>query len=359
MQENNNNKLIFDVPIIIPSLEPDEKFLNAINGFKQAGFKNLVVINDGSDAKYDDFFDKARDEYGCDVLKHSINLGKGRALKTAFNFVLDRYKNAPCVATVDSDGQHSVADTTSCIEALLNNPEKIVLGCRNFEGQNVPLKSSFGNKLTRFVMGLLTGIKISDTQTGLRVLPKEFLKHAVAIKGERFEYETNMLIDSKKFGFELFEQPIETIYLEGNKSSHFNPLTDSFKIYVSFAKYLISSGFCTIVDFGLFNVVSNAIKLANPFSYTYILTATVIARVVSSVLNFIINRKLVFKADVGFYSSAVKYFGLVIVRMLLSAGLVSLVQFNLGGIEVVNKIIVESVLMISTYYIQQRYIFNK
>ncbi len=353
------NQEILSFPIIIPSLEPDQKFINIVKEFKQAGFLNLVVVNDGSSAQYDEFFETAKNEYHCSVLKHSINLGKGRALKTAFNFVLSEYPEAKGCATVDSDGQHSVSDTIKCIEKLLENSGKLVLGCRNFDKQNVPLKSSFGNKMTRFVMNVLTGISLSDTQTGLRILPKEFLPHALSIKGERFEYETNMLIDSKKFGFDIIEQTIETIYIEENKSSHFNPLTDSFKIYISFAKYLLSSGFCTVLDFGLFTLVSNALKIANPFSYTYILTATITARVVSSILNFLINKKLVFNAEVGFFSSAIKYFGLVVVRMLVSGALVSLIQFNLGGIEVVNKAIVESLLFIFSYYIQQRFIFKR
>lgn len=181
-----------------------------------------------------------------------MNLGKGRALKTAFNHCLlasggisggadSVCRGIPGCVTADSDGQHTPADILACMRSLWDNPESLILGCRDFDGPAVPARSSFGNKCTRQVFRYLLGLSVSDTQTGLRAIPAFFMEKLLEVKGERFEYETNMLIEAKNLNIRILEVPVKTIYIEENKTSHFNPIKDSLRIYLVFGKFLFSS----------------------------------------------------------------------------------------------------------------------
>ena len=147
------------IPIIIPSYEPDEKLIALLETLKKSDIKEVIVIDDGSvGEEYQSLFRKAEREYNCQVLHHAVNLGKGRALKTAFNYCLNTYPELLGVITIDSDGQHRVEDMFACMEKLRENPEALILGCRDFDTTGVPLRSSFGNKMTSKVFKYLVGV---------------------------------------------------------------------------------------------------------------------------------------------------------------------------------------------------------
>ena len=164
------------IPVIIPSLEPDEKLPRLLEQLHEAGIQNIVLVDDGSGPAYAHFFEEAQKRWGCPVLRHAVNLGKGRALKTAFNYCLNTWPDAPGCVTADSDGQHTPACILKVMKALTDRPDALILGCRNFDEKDVPLRSSFGNKCTRFVFKALVGLAITDTQTGLRAIPTAFMK---------------------------------------------------------------------------------------------------------------------------------------------------------------------------------------
>ena len=212
------------IPVVVPAYEPDEKLSGLLRKLREAGFINIVLVDDGSGEGYVHLFEDGEKEYGCVVLRHAVNQGKGRALKTAFNYCLEAYPDTPGVITADSDGQHTPECILSCAAALAENPESLILGCRCFDGEDVPARSEFGNKCTRAVMKYLTGITVSDTQTGLRGIPAGFMAQLLKVPGERFEFETNMLLETKKRKVPIFEVPIKTVYIEENRTSHFNPI---------------------------------------------------------------------------------------------------------------------------------------
>lgn len=115
----DQTKLRWEVPIVIPSYEPDEKLPALLKDLKAAGFQNIVLVNDGSGEAYSRFFKEAESLYGCHVLHHAVNQGKGRALKTAFNYCLGKYENMPGAVTADSDGQHSPECILACVDFRL------------------------------------------------------------------------------------------------------------------------------------------------------------------------------------------------------------------------------------------------
>lgn len=351
----------FDIPVIIPAYEPDEKLIVLLKQLQDAGITNIVVVDDGSRASYAELFEQAAAIDNCTVLHHAVNLGKGRALKTAFNYCLMTFKDILGCITADSDGQHTPQDILSCMKKLWDNPDSLILGCRNFDAEDVPLRSSFGNKCTRKVFGYLIGISVSDTQTGLRAIPVGFMTTLMNVKGERFEFETNMLIETKSLNISILEVPISTIYLEKNKTSHFDPIKDSIRIYVIFGKFLFSSLSSSVLDLVLFSLFCRLLESATGFfgNIPYIIGATVLARIISAVYNFFLNYKVVFKSDAGIMSTAVKYFLLAVCQMLCSAFLVNAIFGIVGGWETAVKVPVDVILFFLSFVIQREFVYKK
>lgn len=219
-----------DVVVLIPSLNPDNKLIKYIKELIKIGFKKIIIVNDGSDIKYNKYFNEVEKIKECILLKHDINYGKGRALKTGFDYYLKNFSDFNGIVTADSDGQHLPIDTLEVAHYLIKN-KGLILGARNFNKKEVPFKSKYGNKITTFVFEKLYKFKINDTQTGLRGISNDFINQITNLEGDRFEYEINMLIKAVKSNIQITEVPIKTIYIENNKSSHFNPIKDAFKIY--------------------------------------------------------------------------------------------------------------------------------
>lgn len=341
--------------LVIPSLEPNENFIILLKDMKQK-IKDInmeiVVVNDGSGKQYDEIFNEIKIN-DIQVLEHFINLGKGRALKTAFNHILNEDPNLSNIVTADSDGQHSIEDIISCLKMAEENPNTLILGVREFKNTKetkVPFRSNFGNKLTNIIFKYLLGLNISDTQTGLRAFGKKQAVDFLKVKGERFDYETNMLIDNRNLGYSFKENTIKTIYIENNETSHFNPIRDSIEIYSLFFKYIIVSILSFLTDiflFKIFLIFKNSILLS-----------TIIARIISSILNYILNRNKVFKSYNK--TSFFKYYTLVFIQMFISGISVSLLNNILINKSILTlKIIVDIIIFIVNYYIQREWVFKK
>lgn len=217
--------MIANVALVIPVYDPDEGRFPALVRRLLTDFAHVAVVDDGS-MRGRDAFDSIRGEVDV-VLEHSANCGKGAALKTAFAWVLEKLPDAAGVVTVDGDGQHAPEDVLRVAEELLRVPDGgLVLGVRSF-GRDVPFRSRFGNLWTRALFRILTGLAVSDTQTGLRGIPTHLLPRLLSIPGDRYEYEIRMLADARHHPTPPREVPIKTIYLDGNSASHYRPLRDT------------------------------------------------------------------------------------------------------------------------------------
>ena len=348
--------------IVIPALNPPDHLLVYAKELIEAGAEQLLIVNDGSSSEKQKLFESLEALPSCTVLTHPVNLGKGRALKDAFSYILNRSDWAGRgVITADSDGQHLVRDIIRLDEKMQElsacGRSFLVLGCRSFRQKDVPFRSRFGNLLTCALFRLLYGIPVSDTQTGLRGMPFELLPFLCELKGERFEYEMNMLASAALAKIPVESIEISTVYLDNNAESHFNPVADSFKIYRilfgTFLKYGLSSLLSSLLDLSVFAVAEWLL----PVSGSRILAATVIARAVSSLFNYWCNRQLVFGDRGSARASLPKYFALCITVMLCSAGLVTLFSF-LPVPATLIKIVVDCILYLFNYQIQRRFIFK-
>lgn len=346
------------IAIVIPSYEPDERLIRLIKKLQKQCF-NIVVVNDGSGPAFDGIFKELK-KSGVTVLFHAVNQGKGRALKTAFNYCLLQDPNLVGCVTADSDGQHLPEDILHCGEMLSRHPESLVLGCRDFDDASVPSKSRYGNKITRTLFRYLCGLKITDTQTGLRGIPARFMRELLVVPGERFEFETNMLIASTD-RYPIKEIGIKTIYdSKTDHATHFDPIKDSLRIYrilgKIFLNFIISSLSSSIVDLSLFAILCAFLREKSG----YILIATALARVVSASYNYVVNYHIVFSSKEQHRKSTLKYIALAVIQGTLSAILVSNIVALVGSnLEVLIKIIVDTSLFIISFYIQREFIFKR
>ncbi|MBR2438982.1 MAG: bifunctional glycosyltransferase family 2/GtrA family protein [Lentisphaeria bacterium] len=354
------------IAIIIPSYNPTEQLNKLIDSLRLSVSNPIVVVNDGSDpAKYQHFFEKIKSHPDVTILEHEKNLGKGRALKTAFSHCLEQ--KYPAAVTADSDGQHLPEDIIKCIDILAENPDSLVLGVRDLQSKNFPFKNKFGNLLTRSVFQLLTGCFFSDTQTGLRGIPFALMEKLPDVPGERFEYETEMLREVRYSRFPHKEFPIATIYENKNQGSHFRPVIDSFLIYktlignivLQFIFFSCSGLFSYFVDIIAFSLFYYRIFDDNNGQLFY---SVVSARCISAFLNYCLNRKFVFcnRSKSIEIKPLLKFILLFAIIMFASYGLtkgaiVLLPSFN----ETVLKVIVDLFLFWVSYSVQKFFIFKQ
>ncbi|WP_034451241.1 bifunctional glycosyltransferase family 2/GtrA family protein [Butyrivibrio sp. AE2032] len=352
------------VPIVIPSYEPDDRLITLLNALNGKDMGPVIIVNDGSSEEYDHIFEQAEaliKERGGRLISYRPNRGKGRALKTAFEYIRDNMPGALGCVTADSDGQHTPGCISEIISSLKEHPDDLILGVREFNKKEIPWKSWFGNTITIKVFAYVSGMKVSDTQSGLRGIPFKFMTELIDCKGERFEYETMMLLEcAGRYG--LTEIPIKTVYdSKENHQTHFDPFKDSIRIYRilgrKFIKFVFASLSSFIIDILLFHLFVLCFKEAFPLLFVSI--ATVGARVISAVYNYLINYKFVFRSRASKGASLTKYALLAIIQMCLSAGIVSLIVFLLPVInETVIKCIVDTLLFLVSYTVQQKLVFS-
>ncbi len=354
------------ISVVLPSLDPDEKLIAVVDGLLEYGFSDIILVNDGSKQEnLHYFYDLAAQHPEITLLHHEINKGKGAALKNAFRYFLENRPDGFGVVTVDGDNQHHPEDTRACCEHMIKTG-RTVLGCRDFTLDHVPARSRFGNHTTSAIFKIFVGMTISDTQTGLRAIPRAVLEELVDVYGDRFEYETNMLLAFKTKGIDFDEVKIRTVYIEENKSSHFRVIHDSWRIYklilAHFFRYTLSSLTSAVVDTAAFSLLSWALQ---GFLKGFALTAAagITARIISSLLNFFMNQKLVFKTNVDTKKAMVRYYCLALPQMaaqvLLTQGVYALfgIPDTAGVIRTVLYAVVMTVLYFLSYMIQQRWVF--
>lgn len=352
-----------DLFAIIPAYEPLPELPDLIKEIvKIPLLKGVVVVDDGSRKEGTrETFAKIKGIDRCTLLVHSQNKGKGASMKTAFRHLMETEKDLLGAVTVDADGQHLPCDIEKVLEAFLEDPEDYVLGVRDFKSLSVkiPWRSRFGNNLTEKVFKFFTGTPLQDTQTGLRVYPKDFMKEALLIKPDRYEFELEALLRYYRCGFGKMRQvPITTVYEENNPSSHFNPIKDSIRIYAIFIKFIGASVISCLVD----NVVFAAMILALErdrliLGYTSVLWSLLTARIISCTVNFILDKEAVFNSRGHWLRQSLLFFLLAIFLFVSS-------YFGIRGLErfgihpIIAKLIVEGLLFLISFAVQNSLIFR-
>lgn len=353
-----------EIVALIPAYNPDEKMVTMIDELVSE-FDNIVIVNDGCDETFAPIFDAVKDK--ATILVHEVNKGKGRALKTGLEYIRDHFKDKKGVVTADADGQHKTPDILNCCKVFLEDDCKSVFGCRDFSSDSdIPPRSRFGNQLTSKLLKSLCDIELSDTQTGLRVLPISHIQELIDVNGDRYEYEMNSIFALKNLDLMWKEVPIEVVYIDDNASSHFNPIKDSFRIYKVFfkyiliklglfAKFLCSSLGSFLVDIGLFTLFCTIFQPM--FAVIYVTISTALARVCSGIFNYTINR-WIFASKEKVSKSGPRYLILWLVQMCLSALFVTVACHLLPFHDTLIKAVIDSLLFIISFFVQQKWVFK-
>lgn len=350
--------MIDKISVIIPAYKPDDKLLTTIAELVKTGFSDIIVVDDGSGENYTNIFDEVNKIPQCTLLTHPVNRGKGAALKTAMKFFVENRREGQCVVTADADGQHLAADIGAVSLAAVKS-EKVVLGVRDFSASHVPARSRMGNRITSTIFGLFFGMKMKDTQTGLRAFPRKYLPVLLEAQGDRYEYETNMLLLMNRHKIPFEQVNITTVYIDENQSSHFRVVRDSIRVYTLIIKYLLSSTMASVIDALAFYCFKRFAFLAFlPIPLTF--TTAFLARVVSSLINFWMNANLVFQENAG-KRALIKYYSLAVLQITVSAVLVFLVEHVLRitspALSTLVKAIIDTILFFFSFRIQHKWVF--
>ncbi len=357
--------------VILPSLNPTDKLCSVVEGLVDAGFGSIILVDDGSGAEYQEPFHKVSALPQVTLLRHEVNKGKGAGLKTAFAYLLENRPDIEGAVTADGDGQHLAKDILACAEASHAHPDTLVLGCRNFNLPDIPPKSRSGNKITSGVFRILCGIVLCDTQTGLRAATRNHFERLLEISGERYEYETNMLLEFHSAKIAYTEVEIETVYEDNNSGSHFRPVRDSARIYklilahvfkrlFRFIKYVISSCASAGIDLLAFWLLH--MLLGGLLGNAAIVVCTALARAISSFVNFNLNKSVVFGSTGKYGGTMLRYYILCVLQLCVSAGLVWLLGIlftaSASWVLTVMKAIVDTCLFFISYRIQKKWVFR-
>ncbi|MGH9604578.1 MAG: glycosyltransferase [Terracidiphilus sp.] len=338
---------ISSIAVLIPARRHEPALDPLIHALVERGAGVIVVVDDGSPEDDKAAFAALSRIDRVHLVRHAVNLGKGRALKTGINYFLNSFPQFAGLVTADADGQHSAEDILRVANALLAAPGRAQLGFRRF-GRETPLRSRFGNGLTRSVFHFVSGCRVSDTQTGLRAFPAALLPALMALPGERYEYEMTVLGYLCRQGNPPLETPISTIYIDNNRSSSFNPVLDSMRVYFVLLRFYASSLFSAGLDLAGFCVA---------FWITKNLLIAVIAGRVNSLINFALNRSLVFHRADPIKGSLWRYYLLAAVLAIICYSAIRGLSHLLGWNIVVIKIVVETSLSLVSFSVQRTFVF--
>ncbi len=360
-QNMNTPDLASRCTVIIPAYRPDQRLWRLATEVLEMGYR-LIVVDDGGGPDYLPIFE------GLDVrtivLRHPENRGKGAAIKTGLAHLqqlTEGYdpENPPLVGIMDADGQHLTTDMARVFEGAAANPDKLTLGVR-VVGKEMPFRSRFGNGITRAVFRMLTGAKVSDTQTGLRAHSVALIPEMLGVEGDRYEYEMAVLTRMAHRHIGFHEVPIATLYEDRqNSTSHFRVVRDSVRIYATLLKFAGSSFISFLVDYGLFNLFVLLTSLvALPWADTYdILAANIAARVISGCVNYYLNCRYVFGRKPSLRSAG-EYLLLALLVLAVNSGVLYLWNMIPGMPVAICKLLTEICVFFSNYVVQKKIIFK-
>ncbi len=339
----------FTLPtVLIPAYKPPPVLLRLVEDMAARGFERILIVDDGSGPAFDAVFDALKSRPEVALLRHETNRGKGEALKTGLRYALE--SGAAGVVTADADGQHLAEDIERVARRLAaGDGSTLVLGCRSFEG-GVPLRSRVGNLVTAAAMRWIAGVKLADTQTGLRGIPRALAERLLSAATGGYEFELDMLLMAKHAGFTVEEAPIRTVYLEDNRSSHFNPLRDSMRIYFVLLRFTFVSLATALIDNAVFRLaLAGALHLPE---------AHLAARAAALCFQYPAARRAVFHSRETHRRELPRFLAVAAGHALLSGALIHWLTAQQGFGLLPAKIAAETSLFPVNFLLQRDWVFT-
>ena len=330
---------------MLPCLNPDENFYELLKQTGKLGFFKILVVDDGSVPAISG--DRILSSlFAVEVIRHNKNLGKGAAIKSAIKHIMENYPDADGMVTADCDGQHQLHDIERVLKYSNEFPEHFILSTRVKTDAKVPLRSRFGNNLTKFIFNSFYGTNLADTQSGLRAIPKSYFTDLMCISLNGYDFEMEMIrVLNEKSKIKTID--IDTVYIDSNSSSHFRPVIDSLKIYYVFFRSILSSFLVLLADYTLYITLlflgtSNSISL-------------IFSRLIGLLLLILMSKVFVWKSNRRFLSFTAFYITTWIINTVIVV--VMMKQIVLSNFQlVISRLFLELILYLLTFIVQ-RYIF--
>ncbi|MBR4867610.1 MAG: glycosyltransferase family 2 protein [Clostridia bacterium] len=327
--------------VVIPAYQPDEMLITLTEELLSHNL-SVLVVDDGSSTEHQWVFHSLPEQVAVLHLPHQ---GKGAALRLGFANLLQQFPDCTHFITADADGQHKVEDILR-VSNLLQEEKTFVLTMRKPK-KEVPARSKFGNALSRVVYTIMNGHYFDDNQSGLRGFSVEHIPWLLQVKGDKYDYEMNMLCHADKQNIKITPLPIETIYLDGNKSSHFNPIMDTIRIY----KRLFTSVWPSLAGVAIWEVLTLITTMFLNYEYQFVTipSAVMISALLTHLLQkYIVYRKLPYRDG----------WRMLLFALIRSAAYFCIVQTILLATEMIPLAITVNfaaiVMLIAEYYIHKR-----
>lgn len=335
-------------PVLIPAYRPSDELVRLARSLAGKGFGRIIVVDDGSGPEHAAVFADIARLPEVTLLRHESNRGKGEALKTGLRHLLASLTEAPGVVTADADGQHLPDDIERVARRLAaSDGATLVLGVRRFD-RSVPLRSRLGNLVSIHAVRWIAGIRVADTQTGLRGIPRALAARLMEAATSGYEFELDMLLAARHAGFAIAEEPIRTVYVDGNRSSHFHPLRDSMKIYFVLLRFLLVSLATALIDNAIF---AAALALRFPIP-----AAQALARICALSFQYPAARRAVFHSREPHGRTLPRFLGVALMHALVSFASIHWLAAHWGG-WMPAKIAVETCLFPLNFLLQRDWVF--
>ncbi len=241
--------------IFIPTFNPDIKLIKNLDKLvKIYPPSKIAVVNDGSLSKKSFIIlKKIKKKFkNIKLINLKKNYGKGYAIKKCLKYCKE--KNINHALFVDDDGQHDAYDVKKILNSYTLSKE-LVIGKRNTNISKLPIASYLGNKISSIIFYLVTSKYISDTQCGLRLIPKKLFNFGINLESNKYDFEYEFLL-KYSMNKNLKTVPIKTIYFRKNINSKFKKMKDSYLVLNIIFSKIYPNSFNFITDFILFTFLN-------------------------------------------------------------------------------------------------------
>lgn len=350
------------ISMIIPLSAPDEATAGYIEDLIKNKAEDIILVTD-NEKSHEDFLRKAADHSEVTVV-YAKKPGRGAAIREAFRFLSENRKDTDGALCCEEDGRYPYEALDICIKAFEKDPGCVVMGSRDPEKENIPVKKRACSKISGLVYRFATGIRLKDTQSSLRLIPAGYFEYFAKLPGKSKDYETRMLIGIMNKKISYTEVSVPVISHDEKDRKNLSTFKDRIIVYsivlAYFLKFAISSVSSYLIDMGIYALL--LFFLENRLSVGgQVLVCTVVSRIISSLFNFTINRKTVFKATDKLAAATVRYYIIAVIKLAASYALIYFFTDLLGitgFAQLIIKALVDIVLFLFSFQFQKNWVFK-